>query len=139
MNTKRIGNITEVECMLAFMKLGYNVLQPYGDCERYDFVADISGKFYKIQCKTSQVINDGDVIQFNCRSSHRVGGKCINEKYSSEDIDFFATTYKGQCYLVPQEECNTIKKLRFNPTNNGQIKGISFAKDYKLETIIATL
>ena len=48
MNTKRIGNITEVECMLAFMKLGYNVLQPYGDCERYDFVADIKGLFSNI-------------------------------------------------------------------------------------------
>lgn len=29
MNSKQIGNITEVECMLAFMKQGYNVLTPY--------------------------------------------------------------------------------------------------------------
>ena len=139
MNTKRIGNITEVECMLAFMKLGYNVLQPYGDCERYDFVADINGKFYKIQCKTSQIVDDGSAIQFSCRSSHRVEGKCVNVKYSSEDTDFFTTTYKEQYYLVPQKECKTLKKLRFTPPNNGQVKGISFAKDYKLETIIATL
>lgn len=125
--------------MLAFMKLGYNVLQPYGDCERYDFVADINGKFYKIQCKTSKIIDDGSAIQFSCRSSHRVEGKCVNVKYSSEDTDFFATTYKEQCYLVPQKECKTMKKLRFTSPNNGQIKGISFAKDYKLETIIATL
>lgn len=139
MNTKKIGNITEVECMLAFMKLGYNVLQPYGDCERYDFVADVNGKFYKIQCKTSQVFDNGDVIQFSCRSSHRVEGKCVHEKYSSEDTDFFATTYEGKCYLVPQSECGVTKKLRFASPANGQIKGISFAKDYELETIIAAL
>jgi len=29
MNSKQIGNITEVECMLAFMKQGYHVLTPY--------------------------------------------------------------------------------------------------------------
>lgn len=73
MNSKQIGNVTEVECMLAFLKLGYNVLQPYGDCERYDFVADINGKFYKIQCKTSKKTDDiGTSIEFSCRSSHRV-------------------------------------------------------------------
>ena len=135
MNSKQIGNVTEVECMLAFLKLGYNVLQPYGDCERYDFVADINGKFYKIQCKTSKKTDDIETsIEFSCRSSHRV-----NEKYTSEDVDFFATTYRDKCYLIPQNECSTSKKLRFIPPANGQIKGISFAKDYELETIIATL
>lgn len=139
MNSKKIGNITEVECMLAFMKLGYNVLQPYGDCERYDFVADINGKFYKIQCKTSRINDDGSAIEFSCRSSHRVEGKCVNVQYSSEDTDFFATVYEGECYLIPQKECSTMKKLRFTAPGNNQTKGISFAKDYKLETIIATL
>ena len=48
LNTKQVGNITEVESMLSFLKLGYNVLQPYGDCEKYDYVVDIKNKFYKI-------------------------------------------------------------------------------------------
>ena len=138
-STKQIGNITEVECMLAFLKLGYNILQPYGDCERYDFVADVNGKFYKIQCKTCKVNEDESVIEFSCRSTHRVEGKCVHEKYSEEDTDFFATTYNGKCYLVPQNECNTAKKLRFTTPANGQVKGISFAKDYEIETIIAAL
>ena len=48
MNSKQIGNITELETMLAFLKLGFNVLTPYGDCERYDFVVDANGKFLRI-------------------------------------------------------------------------------------------
>ena len=136
-NTKQQGNITEVSCMLEFLKLGYNILQPYGDCERYDFVADINGKFYKIQCKTGQ-LKDG-VLSFNCRSSHRVEGKCVNEKYTSDEVDFFATFYDGKCYLVPQVECNSAKNLRFEPPANGQVKGISFAADYELNKIITTL
>ena len=84
MDSKQIGNITEMEAMLAFLKLGYNVLTPYGDCERYDFVADINGKFYKIQCKTSHTFGNEEGIEFSCRSSHRAEGKCINERYSAE-------------------------------------------------------
>ena len=48
MTSKQKGNITEHECMTAVVRLGYNVLIPYGDCERYDFVIDINGKIYKI-------------------------------------------------------------------------------------------
>ena len=49
MNSKQQGNITELETMLAFLKLGYNVLTPYGDCERYDFVADVKDAFENSQ------------------------------------------------------------------------------------------
>lgn len=139
LNSKQIGNITEVSCMLAFLKLGYNVLQPYGDCERYDFVADIKGKFYKIQCKTCKESKDQKVIEFSCRSAHRVNGKCVHDKYTSDDCDFFATFYQDKCYLVPQCECKSSKKLRLKPTGNSQSKGISLAKDYELELIIAAL
>jgi len=43
----------------------------------------------------------------------------VNEKYSSEDVDFFATTYQNKCYLIPQNECGVAKKLRFAPPVNG--------------------
>lgn len=139
LNSKQIGNITEVETMLAFLKLGYNVLTPYGDCERYDFVADVKGKFYKIQCKTASLSNDGSFISFGCTSSHRQSGKFISEKYSSDDIDFFATAYNGKCYLVPVDECGTVKRIRFESPLNSQAKGISFAKDYELEVMLSKL
>ena len=139
LNSKQIGNITEMETMLAFLKLGYNVLTPYGDCERYDFVADINGKFYKIQCKTSHSFWNDEGIEFSWRSSHRAEGKCINERYSADDVDFFATTFNGKCYLIPFSECGSSKKLRFIPPKNGQANRISFARNYELEVIIATL
>ena len=43
-DTKIKGNITEMESMLAFMKLGYNVSIPFGEDSRYDFVVDINDK-----------------------------------------------------------------------------------------------
>ena len=136
LTSKQIGNITEVESMLAFLKLGHNVLQPYGDCERYDFVADVNGKFYKIQCKTASSDDEGNTFKISCRSSHRVDGKCVNEKYTSDDVDYFCTVWDGKCYLIPQSECSHSKKLRLVAPENGQVKGISFAKDYEIETIL---
>ena len=140
MNTKNIGNITEVSCMLEFLKLGYNVLTPYGDCERYDFVADVNNKFYKIQVKTANTSHlEEGFISIHCESTTRSNGKLVHNQYSEDEIDFFATFYDGRCYLIPINECSTIKRLRFTPPKNGQIKGITFAKDYELQEVIKIL
>lgn len=118
MNSKQIGNITEVEVMLAFIKQGFNVLSPYGDCERYDFVVEINNKFYKIQVKTSR-LEDGK-ISFNTASTHYLNGKCIHDVYTKKEIDYFATSYENQVYLIPVEECGgRLKSLRFEPPKNG--------------------
>lgn len=136
MNSKQIGNITELETMLAFVKLGYNVLTPYGDCERYDFVVDYKGKFVKVQCKTSHSNDNGASFSFSGRSCHRKDGNIIHHYYSNEEIDYFATTYNGKCYLIPVEECGADKKLRLLPTKNNQIRGVTWAKDYELEEVV---
>lgn len=139
MNSKYKGNITELECMLAFMKLGYNVLTPYGDCERYDFVVDINNKLYKIQSKTSSSDDDGASFKFSCRSCNRKDGAIIHHTYTKEEIDYFVTIFDRTVYLIPVEECGGNKRLRLQPTKNGQVKGITWAKDYELEEIIKNM
>ena len=139
MNSKQIGNITEVSVMLEFLKLGYNVLVPYGDCERYDFVVDIKGNFYKIQSKTASTEDDGASFKFSCRSSNRKDGAIIHHNYTKEEIDFFSTVFNSQVYLVPVENCGCDKRLRIEPPKNGQTKGINWAKDYKLEEVVESL
>lgn len=140
MNTKYKGNITEMECMLAFMKCGYNVLTPYGDCERYDFVVDVNGKFYKIQCKTAHSDDDNASFKFECRSSRSNANRTLHHSYSAEEIDYFATIFDGKCYLIPIEICGSCdKRLRLLPTKNGQTRGVTWAKEYELEEVIKSL
>lgn len=122
--------------MLAFMKLGYSVLTPYGDCERYDYVVDAGNKFIKIQCKTASTEDDGASFKFSCRSSNRKEGKIIHHQYSKDEIDYFVTCFDNQCYLIPVEECGTDKRLRLLPAKNGQTRGITWAKDYRLEEVV---
>lgn len=136
-NTKYKGNITELGCMLAFMQLGYNTLVPYGDCERYDFVADVNGKFLKIQCKTASPQDEiGSSYKFSCRSTHKVNGQMKMAKYQKGEIDYFATYINGKCYLFPQEECGSDKVIRFLPAKSGATRGINYAKDYEIEVIL---
>lgn len=138
LTSKQLGNITEIECMLAFIKLGYNVLTPYGDCERYDFVADINGNLIKIQVKHAcdSNIEDG-YITFRCANKTTQNGSFVNHRYSKEQIDYFATHYNGKCYLIPVEETgSSMKTLRFKPPANGQVKGITFAEEYELEKVV---
>lgn len=138
--TQSIGNVVELQCISKFIELGYEVSVPYGNGAKYDFVADVNGKFLKIQCKTAHAIDEENTgFAFSCRNSHRRDGKCINEKYSKDEIDYFATIFDGKCYLIPQEECGAEKRLRLITPKNGQIRGVNYAKDYELEVILATL
>lgn len=138
LNTKQIGNITELQCMLSFIQLGYNVSTPYGDCERYDFIADINGKLIKIQVKHAcdSHIKDG-YITFKTANKTTQNGQFVKHVYSEEQIDYFATYYNNQCYLVPVQETGAaMKNLRFTPPKNGQTKGITFAEEYELERMV---
>lgn len=134
LNSKQVGNITEIKCILAFLEQGYNVLTPYGDCERYDFVADIKGNLVRIQVKTSKLAKRGNGFSFSTRSSNRQNGAILHHQYTKEEIDFFATSYQDKCYLVPVEECGAAKTLRLDPPENGQ--RYSMAEDYELEVML---
>ena len=132
-NPKHKGNITELECLLYLFKMGYDVSIPYGDNCRYDFILDINHKLYKIQCKTSNLIEEG-VYEFKCNSSRCNTKGIYRTYYTAEEVDFFATSINNKCYLIPFNECSTHnKRLRFVIPKNGQVKGITFANDYEAE------
>ena len=139
MDSKLVGNITELEVLTYITKLGYQVSIPFGDRERYDQIWDIKGKLLKVQVKTSHEIDDGAAIVFSCRSSQRSKGKTKNTRYNDTEIDCFATTWQGKCYLVPIQETSTEKVLRFSPPKNGQIKGIAFAESYEVERVLTRI
>lgn len=131
LTSKQKGNLTELQCLTAFIAEGCGVSIPYGDNSKYDFIADVNGILLKIQVKTSS-FNDENSIKFSCRTTHVNCAGVKNERYSADEIDFFATYWDGKCYLVPIAECSTQKTLRFASSKSGQIQGISFAKDYLL-------
>ena len=98
-------------------------------------------KLFKIQVKTCTLKEDA-FLEFATSTSHTNTQGTKNINYLKEEVDFFATYYEGQCYLVPFEKCGNCARrfrLRLVPTKNGQIKGVNFAKDFLLQDIIQNI
>ena len=131
--TTQIGLLTELQCQIDFSSLGILLSQPITNDSRYDYISDINGTLYKIQCKTCEPTPSGDAIKFPCSNKNWNNG--IRKTYKN-DIDFFYTSYNQQGYLIPIDEAPSREMiLRFSSRqpNNTNIK---WAEDYKLEKMI---
>ena len=136
MDTNTKGIITELEVLSYVIKKGYSVSIPYGDKDRYDQIWDIQGKLLKIQIKTAHWKDDKhDAFVFKTRSgySNRQG---YNQRfYTKNEIDYFATFFENQVYVIPVEECRSEKILRFSSQAANQ-PSINWAKDYTFEEVL---
>lgn len=142
MNTKQLGNLTELQCITRLYELGCAVSIPFGNSEKYDAIIEYNNVLYKVQIKHGAPTYEGDQVSYltiNCRWVGHNNTGFNSHKYSAEDVDFFATFYEGECYLIPQKECSSAKILRILPPKNGQTKGICFLEKYKAMEVLKQL
>ena len=99
-----IGEITEQQVAVEFLKLGILISKPLVQSSKYDFIADINHKLYKIQVKTG-TYKENAYLEFATSTSHTNTKGTLNLSYSEDDVDFFSTMYEGQCYLIPYHLC----------------------------------
>lgn len=136
-DTKKKGNITELEVMNYVTKLGYQVSIPFGDRARYDQIWDVNGKLFKIQVKTSSLSKDGSYLEVSCKSTNRVNGKIISKAYTQDEIDYISTFHNGRCYIIPITEITGKSKiLRIEPPKNSQNTNINWAEKYEVENML---
>lgn len=137
-NTQIKGALTEQKCFLKCIESGYIVSKPLFDNARYDFILDTGKNLLRIQVKTSRWKDEEhSAFIFNCYSQHSLGSGNKVMKYTNKEIDFFMTEQEGIFYLYPApEEGLKEKTLRITPTKTGQVKNISFAKDFLFEEVI---
>ena len=135
-NTLIKGRITELNCLTYFLKQGFIISTPQIPCA-YDFLLDINGEILKIQVKTCRLSSDKSYIEFNTSSMTHNASGYTKRVYNKNNVDYFATFYDNECYLIPLEECgNRAKRLRLLPTKSGQIKNISFAENYTAKEVL---
>lgn len=134
--TTQKGLLTELCCQNDFTRCGILLSQPIINDSRYDFLADIDGKIYKIQCKTSSPVDEKkSAISFAV--SNRNWNNGVYKDYHDQ-IDFFYTSFNNQGYLIPIEAVGKkTKVLRFftDSSNAGNLQ-ISWASDYEMEKIL---
>lgn len=128
MTDRKIKGLTnELLCQCYLTALGYNVSVPLGEDCKYDMIADIDGILIRIQVKSCVVNNNSISISLASTSLKSDG---INKRfYSKNNIDFFATYYNDKMYMIPVEECGTVKKtLSFESSNS--LTDICIIDDY---------
>jgi len=53
-NPKRTGELAEAAFLLKAQSMGFRVLKPWGDSERYDFVLDSGGRLWRVPPKWTE-------------------------------------------------------------------------------------
>jgi len=139
--TQSIGNITELLCIAKFIELGYECSIPYGNGAKYDFLVDLEDKIIRVQCKSSTQVKKkngelDDAFRFYTVSQTTNTQKTVRHSYDKTQIDYFATVYNNQVYLIPVEECSTSKTLRLSPPLNNN-SAYNKAEDYEIEKMIS--
>jgi len=127
MHKKQRGYIAELAVAKYLTEFGFSVLLPYGENQRYDLVAEQSGRFWRIQVKYSTP-KDG-ALRVNCASSNNWSVK----KYTADEIDLMAVydAFTGEIYFLETTDLkNSNLKLRVAPTKNNQEKFIHYAGEF---------
>jgi hypothetical protein len=134
-----LGEQSEAIIIAKLLEIGYGVLTPFGENKRYDLVIeDAEGNFYRIQCKTGWLHNDGAGIKFATSSMYyrvKDGKAGHGRKNYQGQIDYFAVYSPDikKTYLVPVDHVGvTDANLRLIPPVNNQEKYIRWAKDYEI-------
>jgi hypothetical protein len=127
-NPKGIGEKSEAQILALLLKHEFNVLIPFGDNQRYDFVIENSGAFIRVQCKTGR-LNKG-CIEFST---------CSNNWYTKEKKSYYGEADIFAVYVPNLDKThianvNAAPKvtymLRLDPDNCRQKRGVNRAEDY---------
>ena len=139
-NSSVVGNVGETMALSEFARRGVTVLIPFGQNVPYDLVIEIKGKFYRIQCKTTQKVHNQERMRFNICRTNGFTGK--HSCYTENEIDFFflyciENNYMG---LVSISEVKGKRDLfiRLTPPKNNQ-KGVNMASNYEIDKQLGSL
>jgi hypothetical protein len=138
-NHKEMGERSEAIIIGKLVYVGYTVLKPYGENQRYDLVIeDADRNFWRVQCKTAWISKDQAYLVFNSVSNHYhyKGGRTTNTRRDYRgQIEYFAvySPDTDKVYLLSINHVGTGQgTLRLLPPENNQKKGVRWAKDYEL-------
>ena len=139
LKTTDLGEHAEAMVIARLIEVGYVVLVPFGNGQRYDLVIeDAEGHFWRIQCKKARYING--CVAFSTGSPYGPKGKTekawTRRGYIGQ-ADFFAVYSKetSKIYFVPVEDTGTqMCKLRVEAVagKGGPKDAIRWATDYEL-------
>jgi len=138
--SNQLGQLTELWCQMQFCERGIVLSQPTNPSSRYDFIAEIKDKLYRIQCKTAHP-----------ETNNRISFTVVTHNWNQSEfhnyigqIDFFYTHWENKGYLIPIELCTETNKNKFirlgepNTYSSNNLNAI-YGKDYEIDKILGMI
>jgi hypothetical protein len=107
LSSRQIGAIGVARVTGALLRCGYNVLVPYEDFAGYDLVAEKGGKYFSIQVKTAQAIEQG---RTKYRFTTSIGNGFNIPKRPIRGVDYVACWGMSDdlFWLLPVAKCKSL-------------------------------
>lgn len=132
------GDVTELQCILAFQKRGYYCSTPFSGSCRYDVVVDINNELFRVQCKSCSEHLDEGILMMSVSRSTTNTKETVRHGYSEHEIDFFFTYWNGYDFLIPVTDVNSssLIYLRVSEPKGGVQGTMMIAADYLLDNVV---
>jgi hypothetical protein len=107
---KRRGEAAEAAFLARATHLGFTVLIPWGDSDRYDSVVELDRGFLRVQVKSATGYAE---TRYRVKTTGANG-----HVYTSKEIDFFVAYIipENLWYIIPIQAIGRRKGIRFYPT-----------------------
>ena len=106
------GQIIELKVQEELLRYGFDISIPSYNASKYDLIADTGTELLRIQVKKS-ISNSLTSFSFPCTTQNVRSNLQSKHKYTSDEIDYFATVWENNVYLIPVDETSTQKTIQF--------------------------
>ena len=114
-DSKRRGEAVEAEFVARATTMGFAVLTPWGDSDRYDVVIDHGRGFWRMQIKS---------VTYHRAHGYEVKARRGRKLYTTGDFDFLAVFIVplNAWYILPIGALKEQKGITFYPCRRGKAK-----------------
>lgn len=122
------------ELLVMSALVNYGVVSiPYGNSARYDCILDVQGKYYRIQIKSLNMI-DEDTIVIPMSNSRLAGDEGhVRKEYTSDEVDFIVIWFNNHLYLFNPNLARQTYTVRIKkPTQYNQ----HWIEDYEISKVL---
>jgi hypothetical protein len=113
-NTRKYrGEVAESVFLTKAISMGFAVMKPWGDSERYDFVLDAGGELWRVQVKSAyRATKDGGY------TIHAHGNES-KHPYTKDEVDVVVAYIvpEDAWYVIPIEAFKEIKSMKLFPSS----------------------
>ncbi len=105
---KKRGEAAEAAFLARASVLGFSVLHPWGESNRYDAALDLGRRMVRVQIKSATAFHDGYTVKTTGANGH---------VYTIEEIDFIAAYLVPEniWYILPVEVVGSRGTIKFRP------------------------